>query len=117
MSAQDVLRCDTCEVTIIHSYCDTCRTNICKTCVVNHIADEHHKHVIVPFEERRSTLIYQKCGKHNKNCEFECKTCEHMVCSSCRASVQNAGHVFVEVLENYRTKKKMIKKDTNELES
>lgn len=106
MSAQDVLGCDTCEVTIIHSYCDTCRTNICKTCVVNHIADEHHKHVIVSFEERRSTFIYPKCGKHNKNCEFECKTCEHMVCSSCRASVQHAGHVFVEVLENYRTKKK-----------
>lgn len=93
MSAQDVLGCDTCEVTIIHSYCDTCRTNICKTCVVNHIADEHHKHVIVSFEERRSTFIYPKCGKHNKNCEFECKTCEHMVCSSCRASVQHAGRV------------------------
>ncbi|XP_052679588.1 uncharacterized protein LOC128160326 [Crassostrea angulata] len=32
-SAQDVHRCDLCETTIVHSYCDFCHVNLCKPCV------------------------------------------------------------------------------------
>lgn len=106
MSAQVVLRCDTCEDTKVHSYCAFCHVNLCTPC--------KEKHTCI---SDGSTLIYPQCGKHpHRNCEFECNTCEHiLVCSTCIASVQHAGHVFVEVLETYSTKKKVIKKDANEL--
>ncbi|XP_052679936.1 uncharacterized protein LOC128160621 [Crassostrea angulata] len=118
-SAQDVHRCDLCETAIVHSYCDFCHVNLCKPCVVDHISDGYHKHVIVPFQERRSTLIYPKCGTHtHKNCEFQCKDCNNIfVCSSCMASEQHGRHRFVEVAEVFKTKKDEIIKDTKELEN
>nr|XP_034307163.1 uncharacterized protein LOC105323398 isoform X2 [Crassostrea gigas] len=115
-SAQDVHRCDLCETAIVHSYCDFCHVNLCKPCVVDHISDGYHKHTIVPFNERRSTLIYPKCGRHpHQHCELLCKDCRSFVCSSCMASEQHTGHRFVEVKHEYETKKEIIKKDKVEL--
>ncbi|XP_052677306.1 uncharacterized protein LOC128158479 [Crassostrea angulata] len=117
-SAQDVHRCDHCETAIVHSYCDFCHVNLCKPCVVDHISDGYDKHKIVPFQERRSTLIYPNCGKHpQKNCELQCRECGTFVCSSCMASDQHKGHSFVEVTEVYKTKKDIIEKDTKEYEN
>ncbi|XP_052678847.1 uncharacterized protein LOC128159706 [Crassostrea angulata] len=118
-SAQDVHRCDLCETAIVHSYCDFCHVNLCKPCVVDHISDGYHKHVIVPFNERRSTLIYPKCDMHpQKSCKFQCKDCNNsFVCSSCMASKKHKGHNFVDVTEVYKTMKDDIKKDTKELEN
>uniref|UniRef100_K1Q8P6 Tripartite motif-containing protein 3 n=1 Tax=Magallana gigas TaxID=29159 RepID=K1Q8P6_MAGGI len=117
-SAQDVHRCDLCETAIVHSYCDFCHVNLCKPCVVDHISDGYDKHKIVPFQERRSTLIYPNCGKHpQKNCELQCRECGSFVCSSCMASDQHKGHSFVEVTEVYKTKKDIIEKDTKEYEN
>ncbi|XP_052677734.1 uncharacterized protein LOC128158814 isoform X2 [Crassostrea angulata] len=115
-SAQDVHRCDLCETAIAHSFCDFCHVNLCKPCVVDHISDGYHKHTIVPFNERRSTLIYPKCGRHpHKHCELLCKDCRSFVCSSCMASEQHTGHRFVEVKHEFETKKEIIKKDKVEL--
>eukprot|EP00105_Crassostrea_gigas_P036529 XP_019920677.1 PREDICTED: uncharacterized protein LOC105323222 [Crassostrea gigas] len=115
-SAQDVHRCDLCDTAIVHSYCDFCHVNLCKPCVVDHISDGYHKHTIVPFHERRSTLIYPKCGTHsNKHCALHCKDCRSFVCSSCMASEQHIGHRFVEVKHEFETKKEIIKKDKIEL--
>nr|XP_034305172.1 uncharacterized protein LOC117680476 isoform X3 [Crassostrea gigas]XP_034305173.1 uncharacterized protein LOC117680476 isoform X3 [Crassostrea gigas] len=117
-TAQDVQRCDLCETAIVHSYCDFCHVNLCKPCVVDHISDGYDKHKIVPFQERRSTLIYPNCGKHTqKNCELQCKECDSFVCSSCMASDQHKGHSFVEVTEIYKTKKDIIEKDTKGYEN
>ncbi|XP_065938114.1 uncharacterized protein [Magallana gigas] len=118
-SAQDIPRCDLCETAIVHSYCDFCHVNLCISCIGKHISDGYDKHKIVPFQERRSTLIYPKCETHqHKNCEFQCKDCNNIcVCSSCMASKQHKGHNFVEVTEVYKTKKNDIKKDTKELEN
>ncbi|XP_052679586.1 uncharacterized protein LOC128160323 [Crassostrea angulata] len=118
-SAQDVHRCDLCETAIVHSYCDVCHVNLCKPCIGDHISDGYDKHKIVPFKERRSTLIYPKCGTHpHKNCEFQCKDCNNIfVCSSCMASKQHGRHKFVEVAEIFKTKKDDIKKDAKELEN
>uniref|UniRef100_K1PVF0 B box-type domain-containing protein n=1 Tax=Magallana gigas TaxID=29159 RepID=K1PVF0_MAGGI len=117
-SAQDVHRCDHCETAIVHSYCDFCHVNLCKPCVVDHISDGYDKHKIVPFQERRSTLIYPNCGKHpQKNCELQCRECGTFVCSSCMASDQHKGHSFVEVTDVYKTKKDIIEKDTKEYEN
>uniref|UniRef100_K1QW29 B box-type domain-containing protein n=1 Tax=Magallana gigas TaxID=29159 RepID=K1QW29_MAGGI len=116
--AQDVHRCDLCETAIVHSYCDFCHVNLCKPCILDHILDEYEKHKIVPFQERRSTLIYPNCGKHpQKNCELQCRECGTFVCSSCMASDQHKGHSFVEVREVYKTNKDIIEKDTKEYEN
>uniref|UniRef100_A0A8W8MR74 B box-type domain-containing protein n=2 Tax=Magallana gigas TaxID=29159 RepID=A0A8W8MR74_MAGGI len=115
-TAQDLHRCDLCE-TIVHSYCDFCHVNLCKLCIGEHISDGYDKHKIVPFQERRSTLIYTKCGTHqHKNCEFECKSCNNIfVCSSCTASEQHRGHIFVDISTVYKAQKENIEKDTEEL--
>nr|XP_034305100.1 tripartite motif-containing protein 45-like [Crassostrea gigas] len=118
-TAQDVHRCDLCETAIVHSYCDFCHVNLCKPCVVDHISDGYLKHAIVPFKERRSTIIYPKCETHpHKNCELQCEDCNNIfVCSSCTASKHHKGHNFVEVTEVYKTKKEVLKKDIKELEN
>ncbi|XP_065929728.1 uncharacterized protein [Magallana gigas] len=118
-SAQDVHRCDFCETAIVYSYCDFCHVNLCKPCVVDHISDGYDKHKIVPFGERRSTLIYPKCGTHpHKNCDLQCKNCNDIfVCSSCTASETHKGHIFVEVSEVYTTKKNAIADEANKLEN
>nr|XP_034305015.1 uncharacterized protein LOC117682137 [Crassostrea gigas] len=118
-SAQDVHRCDLCETAIVHSYCDFCHVNLCKPCIGDHISDGYGKHKIVPFQERRSTLIYPKCETHSqKNCKFQCKDCNNIfVCSSCMASEQHGRHKFVEVTEVFKKKKDDIKKDTQEFEN
>ncbi|XP_034309272.2 uncharacterized protein [Magallana gigas] len=118
-SAQDVHRCDLCETTIVHSYCDFCHVNLCKLCIGEHISDGYDKHKIVPFGERRSTLIYPKCATHSpKNCDLQCKNCNDVfVCSSCTASETHKGHIFVEVSEVYTTKKNAIADEANKLEN
>eukprot|EP00105_Crassostrea_gigas_P044214 XP_019928362.1 PREDICTED: uncharacterized protein LOC109620411 [Crassostrea gigas] len=118
-SAQDIPRCELCETATVHSYCDFCHVNLCKPCIGDHISDGYDKHKIVPFNERRSTLIYSRCEIHpHKNCDFQCEDCGNIfVCSSCTASKQHKGHNFVEVTEVYNAKKEVIKKDTKDLEN
>lgn len=116
-SSQDVHRCDLCESAIFHSYCDFCNVNLCKPCVGEHISDGYDKHKVVLFQERRSTLIYPKCENHShKFCKFQCQDCgDIFICSSCMASKNHKGHNFEEVAEVYKTKKKNIKKDAEEI--
>uniref|UniRef100_K1Q874 Tripartite motif-containing protein 3 n=1 Tax=Magallana gigas TaxID=29159 RepID=K1Q874_MAGGI len=118
-SAQDVHRCDLCETAIVHSYCDFCHVNLCKLCIADHISDGYDKHKIVPFQERRSTLIYPKCATHpHKNCDWQCKNCKDIfVCSSCTASEKHRGHIFVEVSEVYMRTKNAIADEANKLEN
>lgn len=116
-SSQDVHRCDLCESAILHSYCDLCNVNLCKPCVGEHISDGYDKHKIVLFQERRSTLICPKCENHShKFCKFQCQDCSDIfICSSCMASKKHKGHNFKEVAEVYKTKKKNIEKDAEEI--
>eukprot|EP00105_Crassostrea_gigas_P004275 XP_011417436.1 PREDICTED: E3 ubiquitin-protein ligase arc-1-like [Crassostrea gigas] len=115
-TAQDVHRCYLCE-TIVHSYCDFCHVNLCKPCIGEHISDGYDKHKIVPFKDRRSTLIYPKCKAHaQENCKFQCKDCDISVCSSCMASEQHRGHIFIEISEVYEKRKRLVENDIRKLE-
>nr|XP_011430067.2 uncharacterized protein LOC105330169 [Crassostrea gigas] len=116
-SAQDIHRCDLCETAIVHSYCDFCHVNLCKPCIGDHISDGYDKHKIVPFKERRSTLIYPKCEIHpQKMCELQCKDCNNIsICSFCTASEQHRGHIFVQISTVYKAQKETIERDTEEL--
>nr|XP_022289059.1 uncharacterized protein LOC111101071 [Crassostrea virginica] len=115
--AQDVARCDLCEIAIVQSYCDFCHVNLCKPCIGEHISDDYSKHTIVPFQQRRSTLIYPKCEKHpNKPCEFQCKDCTIFLCSHCLASKQhNKEHELLKLDEIFNKKKDHIQKDKEEI--
>ncbi|XP_065935764.1 E3 ubiquitin-protein ligase TRIM71-like [Magallana gigas] len=118
-SAQDLHRCDLCETAIVHSYCDFCHVNLCKPCILDHILDEYDKHKIVPFKQRRSTLIYPKCDAHQQEtCKYQCRDCKNIyVCSSCIASEQHRGHIFEEITNIYKIKKESIEKDREKLEN
>nr|XP_034317433.1 uncharacterized protein LOC105341279 isoform X2 [Crassostrea gigas]XP_034317434.1 uncharacterized protein LOC105341279 isoform X2 [Crassostrea gigas] len=118
-SAHDLHRCELCETAIVQSYCDVCHVNLCKPCIGEHISDGYQKHAIVPFLERRSTLIYPKCRTHEHNiCKLLCKNCANsFICSSCTASEQHIGHTFVEVSHAYKRQKEIVMKDTEELEN
>nr|XP_022288810.1 uncharacterized protein LOC111100923 [Crassostrea virginica] len=116
--AQDVARCDLCKVVIVQSYCDFCHVNLCKPCIGEHISDDYStKHIIVPFQLRRTTLIYPKCEKHpNKTCELQCKDCNIFLCTDCLASEHhNKEHKLSKLEEVFLQKKDHIHRDKKEL--
>nr|XP_022288468.1 uncharacterized protein LOC111100673 [Crassostrea virginica] len=115
--AQDVARCDLCEVTIAQNYCDFCHVYLCKPCIGEHISDEYDKHKIVPFQQRRSTLIYPKCGTHpNETCKYQCEDCNIFLCTDCFASKpHNKEHKLSKLDEKFSKKKDEIKKDKQEI--
>ncbi|XP_062593873.1 uncharacterized protein LOC134255369 [Saccostrea cucullata] len=116
-SAQDVIRCDLCETAIVQMYCDFCHVSLCKPCIGEHIADEYDKHKIVPFQQRKSTLIYPQCNTHEtKTCKFDCKKCNTYVCSLCITSDTHKGHAIRTLSDIFNSKKEIIGKDTEELE-
>ncbi|XP_061178987.1 tripartite motif-containing protein 55-like [Saccostrea echinata] len=117
-SAQDVIRCDLCETAIVQMYCDFCHVNLCKPCIGEHIADEYDKHKIVPFQQRKSTLIYPKCATHpSKTCDLHCKECEIPVCSLCTISESHKRHTLSNLFQTYKSKRETIEKDTGILEN
>ncbi|XP_078335903.1 uncharacterized protein LOC144626292 [Crassostrea virginica] len=116
--AQDVARCDLCEVAIVQSYCDFCHVNLCKPCIGEHISDDYSKkHIIVPFQQRRSTPIYPKCKTHPKRaCEYQCKDCNIFLCTDCLASKpHNKKHKLSKLEEVFHQKKDHIHRDKEEL--
>ncbi|XP_078335489.1 uncharacterized protein LOC111100884 [Crassostrea virginica] len=115
--AQDVARCDLCEIALVQSYCDFCHVNLCKPCIGEHISDDYSKHTIVPFQQRRSTLIYPKCGTHpNENCKYQCEDCNIFLCTDCFASKpHNKEHQLSKLDEIFSKKKDQIQKDKQEI--
>nr|XP_022288739.1 uncharacterized protein LOC111100885 [Crassostrea virginica] len=115
--AQDVARCDLCKVAIVQSYCDFCHVNLCKPCIGEHISDDYSKHTIVPFQQRRSTLIYPKCKTHPKRaCEYQCEDCNIFLCTDCLASKpHNKKHKLSKLDEIFNKKKDQIQKDKQEI--
>nr|XP_022288446.1 uncharacterized protein LOC111100651 [Crassostrea virginica] len=115
--AQDVARCDLCEIAIVQSYCDFCHVNLCKPCIGEHISDDYSKHTIVPFQQRRSTLIYPKCQTHpHKTCKYQCEDCNIFLCTDCLASKpHNKEHKLSKLDEKFSKKKDQIKKDKQEI--
>ncbi|XP_056001564.1 uncharacterized protein LOC125654350 [Ostrea edulis] len=121
-SAQDVVRCDLCETAIVQMYCDFCHINLCIACIGKHIADDYEKHKVVPFQNRKSTLIYPKCCTHQtEKCQFHCKECDKSVCSLCNdnmlSSDKHKGHTFSILSEIYNKRKVDITKDSEEIEN
>ncbi|XP_062620265.1 heat shock 70 kDa protein 12B-like [Saccostrea cucullata] len=117
-SVQDVIRCDLCGTVEVQKYCDFCHVNLCIPCIGKHISDDYDKHKVVTFRQKKSTLIFRKCTAHQtRDCEFLCKTCKTSVCSLCNISDTHRGHVVSSLSDLFYSKRKEIKKDTDELEN
>ncbi|XP_062586295.1 uncharacterized protein LOC134247901 [Saccostrea cucullata] len=116
-SAQDVQRCEICDVNVVEMYCTSCPFNLCKACVGNHLSDEPQKHKIVKYQERKNVPILPKCNIHPQDrCENYCEDCEMPVCSSCIASDLHERHKFPKITQISSRIKEVIKNDINELE-
>ncbi|XP_048754437.2 uncharacterized protein LOC125665698 [Ostrea edulis] len=118
-SAQDVFRCGLCETAIVQMYCDFCHVKLCVACIGKHVVDDYEKHKVVPFQKRKSTLIYPKCNAHrNKFCKYHCKECKMFVCSSCAIFAdKHKGHTFSNLSEIHNKRKADITKDSEEIEN
>lgn len=118
LSAQDVVRCDLCKDKVVESYCEYCHVKLCKPCIGEHISDEYDKHKIVPFQERRSALIFPTCRTHSKEtCKLQCKSCKIFICAKCSISKEHKDHNVVDLEDSYNSKKAKIEKDTGEMEN
>nr|XP_019923252.2 uncharacterized protein LOC105329443 isoform X3 [Crassostrea gigas]XP_034306463.1 uncharacterized protein LOC105329443 isoform X3 [Crassostrea gigas]XP_034306464.1 uncharacterized protein LOC105329443 isoform X3 [Crassostrea gigas] len=116
-SAQDVVRCDLCKENIVQSYCDICHVSLCNPCIGDHISDGYHKHVIVPFQERKSTLKFPLCEIHSKEtCKLQCKSCDVFLCVICSASHEHKDSDYIVLEDICKTKKEGIVMDTEEIE-
>eukprot|EP00105_Crassostrea_gigas_P017797 XP_011435714.1 PREDICTED: uncharacterized protein LOC105334086 [Crassostrea gigas] len=118
LSAQDVVRCDLCKDNVVQNYCDYCHVKLCKLCIGEHISDEYDKHKIVPFQQRKSTLIFPSCKKHSKEtCKLQCISCNNSICAKCSILKEHKDHNVVDLEDSYNSKKANITKETEEIEN
>lgn len=116
-SAQEVLRCNQCEVHAPPYYCDICQINLCRTCVGEHLLDETKEHRVLPIKQRTSTPNYPTCRKHStKQCELHCERCDISICVHCVSSGDHLGHTVVDILRNFGRVKEKVRNDLQELE-
>ncbi|XP_062585027.1 E3 ubiquitin-protein ligase TRIM45-like [Saccostrea cucullata] len=116
LSAQDVIRCTVCKDKIVQMYCNLCHMNLCKDCVGEHISDVSKKHDVVPFELRRSKLVYPQCKTHSEeNCEMLCEDCNIPACPKCGTSSTHKRHRFKSLKDLMNSKKESIEQERKRL--
>ncbi|XP_078313318.1 uncharacterized protein LOC111112566 [Crassostrea virginica] len=117
-SAQDVVRCALCRDAVAPLYCNVCHTHLCGDCVTKHFSDKSKVHNVVPLEQFLSTLNYPKCPTHpTKQCELHCEQCDIPICTSCISSGKHIGHKQVEIFADFESKKEVLRRDLQELET
>lgn len=117
LSAQDVLRCASCESPSPPLHCDFCHIYLCKKCVGDHLLDLSKKHQVVPLQERESTPKYSSCTKQpNEQCKHFCEKCKIPVCFSCISKGNHLGHNLIDIMNIFQRKKDDLRKDLKELE-
>ncbi|XP_061186841.1 uncharacterized protein LOC133194964 [Saccostrea echinata] len=118
-TAQDVMRCNICETSIVQMHCDTCFVNLCKVCVGEHFSNDLYKaHRIVDIKDRNSTLIFPQCATHSKNiCESFCEDCNIPLCIKCVISNDTHKEHNLSIMSDmFDYKKQVIQKDFKELQ-
>ncbi|XP_062596403.1 pyrin-like [Saccostrea cucullata] len=116
LCAQDILRCDLCEDRVVQMYCNLCPMNLCMACVGRHVFDVSKKHDMVPFDLRKSKLVYPQCITHSEeNCEMHCEDCNTPVCPKCVISEKHKRHRFKSLQDLVNSKKENIEKERKRL--
>nr|XP_034317395.1 E3 ubiquitin-protein ligase TRIM71-like [Crassostrea gigas] len=116
-SAQDVVRCTLCKISVAPMYCEVCHIHLCKDCVEKHLSDSSLVHNVVSLKQYLSTLNYPKCRKHpTKQCELHCEQCDIPICIKCISSGTHLGHKQIDIFQNFEDKKEDLIKELQELE-
>lgn len=114
--AQDVVRCDLCQITEIPMYCEFCHIHLCRDCVEKHLTDSSNVHKVVSFKQYCTTLNYPKCRKHpSKLCELHCEKCNIPICAHCITG-DHLGHRPIDIFKNFDNRKEDLRRDLQELE-
>lgn len=115
-SAQDIIRCHLCDKESPTLYCELCHVHLCTVCAGKRLLDESKEHRVVSIKNRSSDPICPKCPTHtSKLCELHCEQCDVHICVLCVSSKTHNGHDVVEILDFFKGKKKVVKKDLQEL--
>ena len=113
-SGQDVVRCTLCKDAVAPMFCEVCLIYLCHECVEKHVADKSNVHKLVSLTQFLST---PKCTDHNtKQCELHCKQCDVPICLQCVISKTHKDHDVIDIMENSKMKKEVLRKDLQELE-
>ncbi|XP_078312157.1 uncharacterized protein LOC144618941 [Crassostrea virginica] len=113
-SGQDVVRCTLCKDAVAPMYCEVCHIYLCQECVAKHLTDKSKVHKVVSLTQFLST---PKCPDHPaKQCELHCKQCDVPICSQCVISKTHKDHDVIDIMENSKMKKEVLRKDLQELE-
>ena len=113
-SGQDVVRCTLCKDAVAPMYCEVCHIYLCQECVATHLADQSNVHKVASLTQFLSS---PKCPDHpTKQCEFHCKHCDVPICSQCVILKTHKHHDVIDLIENSKNKKEVLRKDLQELE-
>ncbi|XP_078312520.1 uncharacterized protein LOC144619090 [Crassostrea virginica] len=113
-SGQDVVRCTLCKDAVAPMYCEVCHIYLCQECVAKHLANNSNVHKVVSLTQFLSS---PKCPDHpTKQCELHCKQCDVPICSQCVISKTHKDHDVIDIMENSKMKKDVLRKDLQELE-
>ena len=113
-SGQDVVRCTLCKDAVAPMYCEVCQIYLCQECVVKHLTDKPNVHKVVSLTQFLSS---PKCPDHpSKQCELHCKQCDVPICSQFVISKTHKDHDVIDIMENSKNKKEVLRKDLQELE-
>ncbi|XP_048767569.2 uncharacterized protein LOC125674466 [Ostrea edulis] len=121
--AQDVKRCQLCpgkhRKSAAETVCNTCHVNLCKDCVGHHMTSNPTiRHDVVTFKFKILEIIPPPCKLHQEQkCEMFCEKCDSSICLKCLASGSHENHNVSQISEIHASRKKLIEKDTEELES
>ena len=113
-SLQNVIRCDLCETPVPPKHCEHCHIHLCEACVGRHLSDKSKIHYIVPFTLRG---CIPRCRKHSTACTQLCTECIVPICSLCVAVVKHRQHKIEDILKIFETKKELMRKDLQDLET
>ena len=121
--AQDVKRCQLCygkhRKSAAETVCNTCHVNLCKDCVGHHMtANPTIRHDIVTFQLKKLEIVPPQCKLHEQQkCETFCEQCDSPICEKCLASGSHEKHNVSQISEIHSSRKQLIERDTQELES
>nr|XP_022344424.1 uncharacterized protein LOC111137301 [Crassostrea virginica] len=113
-SGQDVVRCTLCKDALAPMYCEVCHIYLCHECVEKHLTEKSNVHKVFSLTQFLST---PKCPDHpTKQCELHCKQCDVPICSQCVIFKNHKDHDVINIMENSKIKKDVLRKDLQELE-
>ena len=115
-SAEDILRCQVCEIPLRPYHCEFCHTYLCKPCAGEHLMQESSDHNVILVSKLWS-YNYPKCYTHDTQiCEVYCKRCDLNLCADCISSGDHEQHEKITILKRCDNIKTSLRRALTELE-